>query len=130
MFSYKFHLFFLAYTNKTLMEGGGRNHVPCNFTSVAGYGQVCSVNVEQSFGPCSELNGFGYEKSAPCIILKLNKVRFRVSYFLMDFEQLDLIRLLFRYTIGNRNTMITLMNCQKKCQMTLRKLLNYFQQMR
>lgn len=129
MFSYKFHLF-LAYTNKTLMVGGGRNQVPCNFTSAAPFGQVCAVNIEKSFGHCSESNGFGYNKSAPCIFLKLNKVRSRVSYFLMDFEQLDFIRLLFRYTIGNRNTMIILMNYQKKCQMTLRKLLNYFQKMR
>lgn len=70
----------LAYSNKTLMVGGGRNQVQCNFNSTAGFGQVCAVNIEQSFGPCSESNGFGYNKSAPCIFLKLNKVSLD-SYF-------------------------------------------------
>lgn len=64
----------LAYTNKSLMVGGGRNQVQCHFDNPAGFGQVCAVNIEKNFGPCSESHGFGYNKSAPCIYLKLNKV--------------------------------------------------------
>lgn len=56
------------------MTAGGRNQVHCNFDNPAPNGQVCAVNVESNFGPCSETNGFGYNKSAPCIYLKLNKV--------------------------------------------------------
>lgn len=64
----------LAYTNKTLMKGGGRNQVQCDFDKLARPGEVCAVDIERNFGPCSESNGFGYNKSAPCVYLKLNKV--------------------------------------------------------
>ncbi len=57
------------------MVGGGRNQVPCDFDTTPGVGKVCAVNIEQNFGPCSESNGFGYNKSSPCIYLKLNKVK-------------------------------------------------------
>lgn len=56
------------------MVGGGRNQVQCSFDNGPGVGQVCAVNTEQNYGACSESNGFGYNKSAPCIYLKLNKV--------------------------------------------------------
>lgn len=67
-------IYHLAYTNKSLMVGGGRNQVQCTFDNPPAFGQVCAVNIEKNFGPCSELHGFGYNKSAPCIYLKLNKV--------------------------------------------------------
>lgn len=56
------------------MVGGGRNKVHCSFDNGPAVGQVCAVDMEQNFGPCSEANGFGYNKSSPCIYLKLNKV--------------------------------------------------------
>jgi len=66
--------FLQPYTNKTLMVGGGRNQVQCTFDNPAGFGQTCAVNIEKNFGPCSDINGYGYNKSAPCIYLKLNKI--------------------------------------------------------
>lgn len=66
--------FLQPYTNKSLMVGGGRNQVQCTFDSPPGFGQVCAVNIEKNFGPCSESNGFGYNLSAPCVFLKLNKI--------------------------------------------------------
>jgi sodium/potassium-transporting ATPase subunit beta len=66
--------FLQPYTNKTMMVGGGRNQVQCSHDTGPGFGQVCAVNIEKNFGPCSESNGFGYNRSAPCIYLKLNKI--------------------------------------------------------
>ncbi|KAJ6649707.1 Sodium/potassium-transporting ATPase subunit beta-1 [Pseudolycoriella hygida] len=65
--------FLQPYTNRTLMVGAGKNQVQCDFDKGPGYGQVCAVNVDK-LGPCSESNGFNYNKSAPCIFLKLNKI--------------------------------------------------------
>lgn len=35
--------------------------------------QVCKLDVEQ-FGACSKSNQYGYNNSAPCIFLKLNRI--------------------------------------------------------
>lgn len=56
------------------MAGGGRNQVPCSFEKRAEKGQVCAANIDQDFGECTYANNFGYDKSRPCIFLKLNKV--------------------------------------------------------
>lgn len=65
----------LAYTDRKLMVEQGRNQVICDFGKPPGDGQVCAVELEKSFGNCSQTNGFGYNDSAPCIYLKLNKVK-------------------------------------------------------
>jgi sodium/potassium-transporting ATPase subunit beta len=38
-----------------------------------GEGESCKVDLT-TFGPCTEVNEFGYEEGKPCIFLKLNKI--------------------------------------------------------
>lgn len=49
------------------------NQAACDFASPRQANRVCAVNVD-NFGPCTSNEGFGYNKSSPCIFLKLNKV--------------------------------------------------------
>lgn len=50
-----------------------RNQATCDFNMIPQANKVCAVDVA-NFGPCTTNNGFGYNKTSPCIFLKLNKV--------------------------------------------------------
>lgn len=60
----------------TASQMSNTNHsqsVACSFDKGPKEGSHCSVDVD-NFGPCTMKNGYGYNKSAPCIFLKLNKI--------------------------------------------------------
>ncbi|XP_001604156.1 sodium/potassium-transporting ATPase subunit beta-2 [Nasonia vitripennis] len=65
---------FLQSYNKT---GPGRenqdNRVYCDYGKPAPQGKVCDVIVGD-WHPCTKSNFYNYQKSAPCIFLKLNKI--------------------------------------------------------
>lgn len=55
------------------------NIVPCmDFQNNTAEGKVCDVPMTDSWHPCLEERGFGFNdpKGGPCIFLKLNKVKF------------------------------------------------------
>lgn len=45
----------------------------CGFGTVLKPDEVCAVSLEK-FDPCLKKNMYGYNKSAPCVFLKLNKI--------------------------------------------------------
>lgn len=61
------------YKNNSKLPGGGKNQQICDFDKPPAPGKVCAVDVG-NFGPCSPQNGYSYNKSSPCIFVKLNKV--------------------------------------------------------
>lgn len=65
--------FLAPYRDHELLPGGGKNQVPCDFDTKLNPGQVCEVDVKQ-FTPCTSEQGYSYNKSAPCIFVKLNKI--------------------------------------------------------
>lgn len=65
--------FLAPYRNHELLPGGGKNQVPCDFDTKLNPGQVCEVDVKQ-FTPCTSEQGYSYNKSAPCVFVKLNKI--------------------------------------------------------
>lgn len=65
--------FVKAYRNKSKLPEGGKNQIICDFDNAPADHQVCSVDVED-WGPCSPSEGYSYNKSSPCIFLKLNRV--------------------------------------------------------
>lgn len=65
--------FLKQYHDPTLLPGGGKNQVLCDFDTPPTSGNVCAVDVSQ-LGPCSRNEGYSYNKSAPCIFVKLNRI--------------------------------------------------------
>lgn len=65
--------FFLAYRNSQLLPGGGKNQKICDFDNLPKNDQVCALQIED-FKNCSSQNRYSYDKSSPCIFLKLNRV--------------------------------------------------------
>lgn len=53
--------------------GGLRNQVVCDFNSPPKPDQVCIVE-PKLWGPCTQENGYGFNKSAPCVLLKINRI--------------------------------------------------------
>lgn len=47
--------------------------VECSYDSPPAHGQMCNVDVSQ-WAPCTKENNYSYQRSAPCIFLKLNKI--------------------------------------------------------
>lgn len=70
-----FNFFCLVYLDSSKLSGGGRNQQYCSFDKPPEKGKVCAVDVRDSWGPCSATNEYGYNHSAPCFVLKLNRVR-------------------------------------------------------
>lgn len=66
--------FLAAYKNPTSLRGEGRNQVQCDYNNMAPAGKVCAMNMD-NWGMCTERFGYGYNRSSPCIFVKLNKVR-------------------------------------------------------
>lgn len=65
--------FLEPYRDHTALPGGGKNQVICDFNNTASHGHVCAVDVK-NLGPCSPEQGYSYNKSAPCIFLKINRI--------------------------------------------------------
>ncbi|GAB0093311.1 Sodium/potassium-transporting ATPase subunit beta [Sergentomyia squamirostris] len=61
------------YQNKSLLPGGGKNQEICDFGTPPKAGRVCAVEVS-TWGDCTSANGYGFNKSAPCIFIKLNRI--------------------------------------------------------
>lgn len=62
-----------AYRDQTLLPGGGKNQMICDFQKRPTPENVCAFDVSK-LGPCNTEEGYSYNKSAPCIFIKLNRV--------------------------------------------------------
>lgn len=65
--------FLTEYINSSLLPNGGRNQQICNYNTPVKPGHVCAVEVN-NWGPCSPNHQYGFNNSAPCIFIKLNRV--------------------------------------------------------
>lgn len=65
--------FLEKYTNSSLLPNGGRNQQICNYNKPLKPGNVCAVEVNK-WGPCSPSEQYGFNNSAPCIFIKLNRI--------------------------------------------------------
>lgn len=65
--------FLAPYRDQTLLPGGGKNQVICDFQKPPTADNVCAFDVSK-LGPCSAEEGYSYNKSAPCIFIKLNRI--------------------------------------------------------
>ncbi|XP_076674415.1 sodium/potassium-transporting ATPase subunit beta-2-like [Andrena cerasifolii] len=52
---------------------GAQQRMICDYGKPPAPGKVCDVDMAQ-WGQCTKQNKYGYNKSAPCIFLKLNKI--------------------------------------------------------
>ncbi|XP_054007404.1 sodium/potassium-transporting ATPase subunit beta-2-like isoform X5 [Hylaeus anthracinus] len=66
-------IFLKEYTNSTLLPNGGRNQQICSYDTPVKPGHVCAVDVN-NWGPCSPEQQYGFNNSAPCVFLKLNRL--------------------------------------------------------
>lgn len=64
--------FLEVYKRPGNVPGEGTNTVDCDYSSYPG-DKVCYVNPNE-WGSCSSANHYSYQRSAPCIFLKLNKI--------------------------------------------------------
>lgn len=64
----------IDYINSSLLPNSGRNQQICNYTMLPKAGNVCAVDIN-NWGPCSPSQQYGFNNSAPCIFIKLNRVR-------------------------------------------------------
>lgn len=63
----------LVYKKPGLTPGRGQNIATCDYEQPPGRGKVCDVDVK-AFDMCTEEHRFYFDRQAPCIFLKLNKV--------------------------------------------------------
>jgi sodium/potassium-transporting ATPase subunit beta len=54
-------------------KGGSHNQKICDFTTPPNAGQACKLDMS-TFGKCGTSDSYGYNNSAPCIFLKLNRI--------------------------------------------------------
>ena len=66
-------LLITAYNDSKLLSNGGQNQKHCDFDSYPRDDQVCALDISQ-LKDCSSSNGYGFNKSAPCVFLKLNRI--------------------------------------------------------
>ena len=59
------------------------NRMLCDYGRPAEKGKVCDVDIK-NWHPCTAANFYNYQKSAPCIFLKLNKVRFLLVFNIIN----------------------------------------------
>lgn len=76
------HYVFAAYHVAQKLPGGGKNQQVCDFDQPPQDGKVCEVNVK-NFQPCTMEMGYGFNRSSPCIFIKLNKVCNCFTYSLL-----------------------------------------------
>jgi len=62
-----------AYRVPQKLPGGGKNQQICDFDQPPQEGNVCAVNLKK-FHPCTMEMGYGFNRSSPCIFIKLNRV--------------------------------------------------------
>jgi len=67
-----------AYRVPQKLPGGGKNQQICDFDQPPQEGKVCAVNVKD-FYPCTTEMGYGFNRSSPCIFVKLNRVCINLS---------------------------------------------------
>ncbi|XP_050527292.1 sodium/potassium-transporting ATPase subunit beta-2-like [Daktulosphaira vitifoliae] len=65
--------FLEVYKTPGLTPGRGENIATCSYDQPPGKGKVCNVEV-RAFDQCTDENRFYYDRQAPCIFLKLNKI--------------------------------------------------------
>uniref|UniRef100_A0A182MZB3 Sodium/potassium-transporting ATPase subunit beta n=1 Tax=Anopheles dirus TaxID=7168 RepID=A0A182MZB3_9DIPT len=75
------------YADHTLLPGGGKNQQICDFNTPPAGGKVCAFDVK-NLGPCSVSGGYGYNKSAPCFFIKINRIYGWVPEYYDDIEDL------------------------------------------
>lgn len=71
---YNFSYNISDYITPGTVLGLGANINKCDYNQPPPPGKVCDVDVKNWY-PCIKENRYNYHKSAPCIFLKLNKVR-------------------------------------------------------
>jgi sodium/potassium-transporting ATPase subunit beta len=64
--------FLEPYTNTSTPIKSKR--VPCDFDKPPRLGEVCKFEIDPRFGDCADNSSFGYNTSAPCVYVKLNKI--------------------------------------------------------
>lgn len=62
-----------AYFNPKSLPGGGKNQVICDYDKPPALGNVCAIDIT-NWGPCTDKEGYGYNRSKPCVFLKVNRV--------------------------------------------------------
>ncbi|XP_033309686.1 sodium/potassium-transporting ATPase subunit beta-2-like isoform X1 [Bombus bifarius] len=65
--------FLEEYINSSTLPNGGRNQQICNYNTPVKPGHVCAVDVN-NWGPCSPSQQYGFNNSAPCVFIKLNRI--------------------------------------------------------
>lgn len=78
--------FLAPYVDNTLLPGGGKNQAICD-NAPPKPGQVCAFDVTK-LNECSAGQGYGYNRSAPCIFIKLNRIYGWMPEFYEDMEDL------------------------------------------
>lgn len=79
--------FLLPYHSSPMLPGGGKNQVICDTNNPPKPGQVCAFDVTK-LDKCSALEGYGYNRSAPCFFVKLNRIYGWVPEFYEDVDDL------------------------------------------
>ncbi|XP_043784138.1 uncharacterized protein LOC122710371 isoform X2 [Apis laboriosa] len=79
--------FLEEYINSSLLPNGGRNQQICNYNTPVKPGHVCAVEVN-NWGPCSPNHQYGFNNSAPCIFIKLNRIYGWIPEYYNDTENL------------------------------------------
>jgi sodium/potassium-transporting ATPase subunit beta len=55
-----------------------KNRIDCDFNNPPKDGKVCRVDISSAqFQSCTKENQYGYSSGAPCVFLKLNKVKLK-----------------------------------------------------
>ncbi|XP_053987707.1 sodium/potassium-transporting ATPase subunit beta-2-like isoform X2 [Hylaeus volcanicus] len=80
-------IFLKEYTNSTLLPNGGRNQQICSYDTPVKPGHACAVDVN-NWGPCSPEQQYGFNNSAPCVFLKLNRIYDWIPDFYNDTKNL------------------------------------------
>lgn len=89
--------FVAAYKKSATSTSNSDNRVKCNYNQPPEEGRVCHVPVDE-WKPCTSDNNFNYQRSAPCIFLKLNKVLVYKNFFLiLTFKSSNLV---IEYQLG------------------------------
>lgn len=61
------------YLHSSKLPGGGKNQQVCNFDKPPAPGKVCEMNVKE-LKECSQIQGYSYNRSSPCVFIKLNRI--------------------------------------------------------
>ncbi|KAL2719454.1 sodium/potassium-transporting ATPase subunit beta-2-like [Vespula squamosa] len=79
--------FLEEYIDSSLLPNGGRNQQICSYTQEPKDGNVCAVDVN-NWGPCSPKQQYGFNNSAPCVFIKLNRIYGWVPEYYNDTKNL------------------------------------------